>query len=261
MTVVFLLWIIFDLDGTHVTLEVDDIGQLVAAWCATVVWAAAFRVSVGRVTWALFAVSSFAWGAGELVWCYYALIKNIPVPFPSLADVGFLTAVPLAFTGLLLYPTGQRRPVARVQGVLDGCIIATSLLFASWATVLGPLYRSHQGGVLKQAISLAYPMSDVIMVSLVIIMIARGGRTGRVRLELATAELWLVPFLTAHFRISPKSTATTAGASWTRAGWRATLLIGLGALWAMTRRRPSRPMAEDSTISLGGPVCRRCSSC
>ena len=105
MTVVFLLWIIFDLDGTHVTLEVDDIGQLVAAWCATVVCgAAAFRVSVGRVTWALFAVSSFAWGAGELVWCYYALIKNIPVPFPSLADVGFLTAVPLAFTGLLLYP-------------------------------------------------------------------------------------------------------------------------------------------------------------
>ena len=62
-------------------------------------------------------------------------------------------------------PTGPRRPVARVQEVLDGLIIATSLLFASWSTVLGPLYRSHQGGAFKQVVSLAYPVSDVVMVS------------------------------------------------------------------------------------------------
>jgi hypothetical protein len=64
-TVLFLLWVSFDLDGTRVTLWVDDVGQGLAAWCATAVCGvAAFRASIARRTWALFAASSFAWGAG-----------------------------------------------------------------------------------------------------------------------------------------------------------------------------------------------------
>ena len=188
MTLVYLSWIVLHIGGDHLTLQVDDIGQAVAAWCATTVSAvAAFRSSSGRTTWALLGASSFAWGAGEVVWCYYALIKNVPVPFPSLADVGFLAAVPFAVAGLLLYPRGGQLRGARVREVLDGCIIATSLLFASWATVLGPLYRVHHGSVVKQTVSLAYPMSDVIMVSLVVILIARAGRTNRMRLGLVMA--------------------------------------------------------------------------
>lgn len=254
MTGVFLLWVIFDVDGAHVTLQVDDIGQGAAAWCATVVCGiAARRASVGRATWALFAVSSFAWGAGEVVWCYYALIKNIPVPFPSLADVGFLTAVPLAFAGLLVYPAGQRRPGARIQGVLDGCIISTSLLFASWATVLGPLYRSHQGGVLKQVISLAYPMSDVIMVSLVIILIARAGRTGRIRLELVMAGVVAFAVSDSAFAYLTEVNSYNGG-SFLDTGWVAGyLLIALGALWAITAPAPEVSEAEESTISLVAP--------
>ena len=230
MTLAFLLWIVFVIHGAHVTLEVHDIGQGVAAWCASVVCGvAAFRASAGRVTWALFAASSFAWGAGEVVWCYYALIKNVPVPFPSLADVGFLTAVPLAFAGLLRYPMGPRRPAARVQEFLDGCIIATSLLFASWATILAPLYRSHQGGALKQVISLAYPTSDVIMVSLVIILIARAGRTGRIRLGLVMAGV--VAFAVSDSAFSYLTEVNSYnGGSFLDTGWVAGyLLIALGA--------------------------------
>jgi len=253
-TVVFLLWIIFNVDSAHVTLQVDDIGQLVGAWCATVVCGvAALRGTPGRATWALLAASSFAWGIGEAVWCYYALVENIPVPFPSLADVGFLSAVPLAFAALLLYPIGQRRRVHRFQGLLDGCIIATSLLFASWATILGPLYRSHQGGVLKQVVSLAYPMSDVIMVSLVIILIARAGRTGRVRLGLVMAGV--VAFAVSDSAFSYLTEVNSySGGSFLDTGWVAGyLLIALGALWAMTSPAPEVSGAEESAISLVAP--------
>ena len=254
MTLVFLMWIVFNIDGAHVTLQVDDIGQGVAAWCAALVCGvAAFRASVGRATWALFAASSFAWGAGEVVWCYYALIKNVPVPFPSMADVGFLSAVPLAFAGLLRYPLGPRRPSARVQEVLGGCIIATSLLFASWAAILGPLYRSHQGGVLKQVISLAYPTSDVVMVSLVIILIARAGRRGRVRLELVMAGV--VAFAVSDSAFSYLTEVNSYnGGSFLDTGWVAGyLLIALGALWAMTSPAPGMSQAEESAISLVAP--------
>lgn len=253
-TVVFLSWVILGIDGAHVTLQVDDIGQWAAAWCATAVCGVvSFRSSKGRATWALFAASSFAWGVGEAVWCYYALFKNIPVPFPSLADVGFLAAVPLAFAALLLFPNGQQSTVDRVQGVLDGCIIATALLFASWATILGPLYRSHQGGLLKQVISLAYPMSDVIMLSLVIILIARGGRPVRVPLALVMAGVVALAVADSSFTYLTEVNNYTGG-SFLDTGWVAGyLLIGLGALWAMTSPWHETEYVEASTISLVAP--------
>jgi hypothetical protein len=190
------------------------------------------------------------------VWCYYALVKNVPVPFPGLADVGFLTAVPLAFAGLLLYPTGPRRPIARAQEILDGCIIATSLLFASWATILGPLYRLHEGGVLKQVISLAYPTSDVVMVSLVIILIARVGRSGRTRLGLVMGGVAAFALADSAFAYLTEVNSYNGG-SYLDTGWVAGyLLIALGALWATTSVGAEATAVseyEDSTISIVAP--------
>jgi hypothetical protein len=254
MTLVFLGWIVFTVAGAHVTLEVDDIGQGVAAWCATAVCAvAARRATKGRATWALLAASSFAWGAGEAVWCYYALVENVPVPFPSLADVGFLTAVPFAVAALLLFPSGERRAADRVQGLLDGAIIATSLLFASWATIPGPLYRSHQGGVFKQVISLAYPTSDVIMVSLVIILLARTKRRGRASLGLVMAGVVAFAISDSAFAYLTEVNSYSGG-SFLDTGWVAGyLLMGLGALWAMTSPPHEVEHAGVSTISLMAP--------
>jgi len=192
MTVIVLLWIVLGVDGARVTDGVDDIGELLAALIAAgACGVAARKVSVGRTSWALLAGSSFAWAVGEALWSYYDLIKGIQVPFPSLADVGFLTAVPIACVGLLLFPSSHQRTVHRLQGLLDGCIIAMSLLFASWATILGPLYRSHQGGVLKQVISLAYPMSDVVMVSLAPVDELGFGDDGSRRLRLGRQFLFV----------------------------------------------------------------------
>jgi len=254
VTAAFLLWIVFGFDGARVTLDVDDLGQLVAAWCATVVCGiAARRASSGRATWTLLAASSFCWGAGEALWCYYALIEHTPVPFPSLADVGFLTAVPLAFAGLLLYPCSSLRRADHVREFLDGCIIATSLLFASWTTILGPLYRSHQGGVLKQVISLAYPTSDVIMVSLVITLLSRAGSQGRMSLGLVMAGV--VAFAIADSAFSYLTEVNNYnGGSFLDTGWVAGyLLIALGALWAISAPSHQEEPAETSAISLVAP--------
>src|SRR5664280_160415 len=254
VTLLFLFWAVTNLGGAWTSLCVDDLGQLVAAWVAALVCGvAACRVSTGRATWALFAASSLAWGAGEAIWCYYALLRNTPVPFPSLADVGFLVAVPFAFAALLVVPGGLRSGADRFQGLMDGCIIATSLLFASWATVLGPLYRSHQGGLLKQAISLAYPMSDVVMVTLVVILVARGGRPVRVHLALVMAGVVAFAVADSSFTYLTEVNNYTGG-SFLDTGWVAGyLLIGLGALWAMTSPSHEAEHVEASTISLVAP--------
>jgi hypothetical protein len=254
MTVVFLLWIVLRIDGARATDGVDDIGELVAALCAALLCGAATRrVSVGRTSWALLAASSLAWAIGEALWSYYDLIKGVQVPFPSLADVGFLAAIPLACAGLLLFPSSHQRTARRVQGLLDGCIIATALLFASWATILGPLYRSHQGGVLKQVISLVYPMSDVVMVSLVVILLARAGR--REWISLGLVMTGVVAFAAADSSFAYLTEVNNYGSgNFLDTGWVAGyLLIGLGALWAMTSPSRRVEQTEASTMSVLAP--------
>jgi len=253
-TLLFLLWIVVGFGGARVTDGVDDLGELLAALCAGLVCGvAARRAPTGRSSWALLSASSFAWGVGEALWSYYDLVRGVQVPFPSLADVGFLASVPLACAGLLLFPGHARGAAHRIQSLLDGCIIATSLLFASWATVLGPLYRSHHGGTLKQIISLAYPVSDVVMVSLVVILIARAGRRNWASLGLVMAGV--IAFAAADSSFSYLTEVNNYGSgTFLDTGWVAGyLLIGLGALWAMTSPSEVGEHSEASTASLVAP--------
>src|ERR1035437_5354049 len=135
----FLLWLIVGFGGAHLTNGVDDIGELVAALCAALACAvAAHRASGDRISWRLLAASSLAWAAGEAFWSYDDLVRGIQVPFPSLADVGFLSSFPLACAGLLLFSNSPRRAVHRIREVLDGCIIATlSLLVLGLWSLIG----------------------------------------------------------------------------------------------------------------------------
>ncbi len=214
----------------------------------------AHRATEGRLGWLLLGLSSLAWAVGEAFWCYYDLVDHIQDPFPSMADVGFLAAVPLMIAGLLLFPHSPSRTAAHVQGLLDGIIIAVSILFASWVTVLGPLYRAHQGGAFKQALSLAYPMSDVIMVSLVVILIARTGQRRRAGLSLVM--IGVVAFAASDSSFSYLTEVNNYGiGNWLDTGWVAGyLLIGLGASW--TRWAPAAPETadiEESVTSLIAP--------
>ena len=64
---------------------------------------------------------------------------------PSLADAGYLTALPLLVAGVLAFPTAPMRATARLRTLLDGLLIAASLLFLGWATVLGDAFSSNGG--------------------------------------------------------------------------------------------------------------------
>ena len=85
------------------------------------------------------------------------------MPFPSLADAGYLGSVPLTVGGLVLL-TGLR-------DVLDGALVATSVLFISWATVLGAVVEGSTGPLSHRAIALAYPVSDVLTATLAILAV------------------------------------------------------------------------------------------
>jgi hypothetical protein len=161
----FLVWMLTNLGGDRATVWFDDLGELVAAVLAAVACLLAARRASGpgRRAWALIAGWALMWGLGEAVWCWYELLRNVPTPFPSLADAGFLGAIPFAVAGVLSFPGAAARGRARLRLLLDGLTIASALLSVSWATVLGRVDAAGGDSLLAQALSLAYPISDAVI--------------------------------------------------------------------------------------------------
>jgi hypothetical protein len=184
----WVLWIL--LVPTHAwSKHISNVGltvmPLVAAWqCA--------RQSAGvcgrlRRGWRLMGGASLAWGLGMVVWSAYESIGGREVPFPSLADVGYLATVPLAVAALLIFPTAPQRRAAQARTVVDGLVIGASLLIVSWILALGPVVRGDGTGPLADAIGIAYPLGDVIMGTIVLLAMARsrlGSPLGRATLLL-----------------------------------------------------------------------------
>src|SRR5690348_14981456 len=182
----FAAWLLFTWGGVKTTQRFDDIGEFVIAFIAAGFGAyAAYRHQHRtRIAWALIGLSAFSWGLGEVAWSYYELLLGHQIPFPSLADVGYLLAVPFAIAGVLCFPSAPSRLSSLARTILDGLLIAGSLLIISWATVLGTVYHAGSGGFLAQSISLAYPAGDVVIATMIIILAARAPRPARLPLYL-----------------------------------------------------------------------------
>ena len=88
--------------GDRAVTALDDIGEAVAAGLAAAAcaWAASRARDRERLGWTLMGISAGLWAAGEVVWSIYEVGLNVSVPYPSLADVGFLSAVPFAIGGI-----------------------------------------------------------------------------------------------------------------------------------------------------------------
>ena len=177
-------WVGLRFGGAEVALWVDDVGTALAALTACVLCFRACARHTGRMRtfWALFGCAMACFTLAEVIWGVYALILSREVPVPSWADVGYLTAIPLAVAGLVVHPAMRGNSAHRARLVLDGTVIATALLFLSWTLVLGPLWRSSDLGTFGGIVGLAYPFGDVVIVFFIVLAIR--GMTGAKRLSL-----------------------------------------------------------------------------
>ena len=234
--------------GRGATNVIDDLGEAVAAFVAVGAgYVAARRSADARVGWLLLSASALSWGIGEMIWSWYELVGHREVPFPSLADVGFLVAVPLAAAGLLAFPGAPQRAARRARVTLDGAIIATSLLFVSWALVLGPVWHVKGQSVFTQIVSLAYPVSDVVIATIVFVVITQIDRSHRTALLIVGAGLVAMAVADSAFAYLTNQSTFDIG-NGLDAGWVVGyLLIALAALHPAEtpRTRVMRPPNTD----------------
>ena len=244
-------WLLFSWGGVVTTQRFDDIGEFVIAFLAAAACAytAVRHQGRTRVAWALMALSAFAWGAGEVAWSYFELLKGQQVPFPSLADLGYLTAMPFAIAAVLCFPAAPSRAVSLARTVLDGMLIAGSFLIISWATVLGAVYRAGSDGLVGSLIGLAYPIGDVLIGTMVVILAARAPRVTRLPLYLLACGLVANLLADSGFFYLTATSQYGAGNA-IDVGWAAGyLLIAIAAFCAVST--PALPAEAE------GPLGRR----
>jgi diguanylate cyclase (GGDEF)-like protein len=157
---------------------ISNVGQLLAAALASAACWVASRRSHGqrRAAWQWLSVGTGCWALGQVVWTFYEVVLGREVPFPSAADVGFLAFPVAAGIGLVLWSGAEsHQRMARGRDLMDGAIIAVSLLVLSFVTVMAPLVEQSDGSEswLVLALSLAYPVGDVVLATLVLIALVR----------------------------------------------------------------------------------------
>ncbi|GAA1763370.1 hypothetical protein GCM10009712_10000 [Pseudarthrobacter sulfonivorans] len=157
--------------GTPAAMVAGDFSILAAAALAGHSCArAARRGGVNARAWTLMSFAAYVWGAGMAVWTYFGLANNHAYPFPSLADAGFVGySVPAAIALFSFRRPGGTTRVGLLRSALDAAVIAGSVLAVSWYVALGPAISSA-GDLLTRLTTMAYPVVDVIITSLVLVL-------------------------------------------------------------------------------------------
>jgi len=132
-----------------------------------------------RNAWIAIAASILAWGAAEVYWTA-ALLNDPSPPYPSPADIGYLAFYPLAALGVCLLVRARARELDwRLW--MDGLIAGLGTAALGTAFIFDFVADRTGGTLIEEATTLAYPLGDVLMLSLVVGVVAltrwRPGRT------------------------------------------------------------------------------------
>ena len=185
----FAVWIVGGWSHGTTLKAVDDIVLFVLALPALVFAILAARSARGRLraAWVCLAVGLLGWAVGEAIWTYYELKLN-EVPFPTIADAAYLTLPVGACLAMLLFP-GDYSGQSRGRIFLDGLIVAGSLFVVSWVTTLGPIYEAGAESQLAFVVSLAYPISDLVILTIAAVVLVRAATDLRLVLTLLTVGM------------------------------------------------------------------------
>jgi len=239
--------------GQHAVTAMDDIGEAVAAALASAAcaWAASRAAGNDRLGWALMSISAGLWAAGEVVWSIYEVGLGTQVPYPSLADAGFLAAVPFAFAGIRAFWGNARGTSSRWRVWFDGVIVALALTSTAWAFGLKSVWTSSSP---TKILDLAYPVGDILIGTILILAIRRASQQQAGRMAFLLAGVASYSIADSAFAYLTAQGAFGAVGSILDTGWFAGfLMIGLAAVYPASTPKPATQQAPLDLWQLALP--------
>ncbi len=126
-----------------------------------------------RLPWVLFAAAQLVYFAADVTfYAYHQLLDDARYPAP--ADGLYLGHYPLFVAGLLLL-LRRRSPGRDRDGLLDALIVTTGIGLLAWVFVLAPYVRTAGLSLPVRAVSLAYPLMDLLVVAVAARLAVSGG--------------------------------------------------------------------------------------
>ncbi|OEC87844.1 MULTISPECIES: sensor histidine kinase [Methanobacterium] len=121
------------------------------------------------VSWTLIALSQLVTILGNVLWTlmYAELNKS---PFPSIADILYLSYYPLLILGILFLPVARIQETKKYQILLDTGIMILSAGLVFWA-VLIPIIEVHNSNVFSMFIYLSYLLMDIFILFILLYLL------------------------------------------------------------------------------------------
>lgn len=126
-----------------------------------------------RWPWLALAAANLAFTAGDTAYNVLNSFFDQSNPFPSVADGFYLSTYPLFAAGLIGF-IHYRRPGRDLPSLLDALILTAGLAVLLWVYLIGPLSQAAGMTWIQRAISIAYPLGDVLMLTMLTRLLASG---------------------------------------------------------------------------------------
>ncbi len=209
------------------------IGDSLAA--AALIYAAWRLLPVSRRqarAWRLVAWGQFFFMAGDITWFILEIILH-QQPYPSLADLFYMAVYPLFFAGVILMPAQQYTKTGQLKKGLDMTIVMLAAGLGFWNFLIGPLAEAGKGGpVLEQALSLAYPVGDLLLLAGLLVIVFEGKEiSNRWPVSLLAAGMISMVITDCLFSYQSMIDTYTSGGL-LDAGWQiSNIFVGLAGIW------------------------------
>ena len=155
-------------------------------------WAALRTTGGMRRSWLLFGTTMAMWTTADLLWFAYGTADGFHSVL-STADAMYILGLVPASLGLIFYPVGTWERGARARLLIDIVVLGGALLLVSEMMVLGEVV-SRVGVGWDAFVYVVYPITDVLLAGLAVLLLLRS--SGKPRLDLiliaATFATWTV---------------------------------------------------------------------
>ncbi len=153
--------------------------------------ARAWAVRQERAAWTLLGLSLIVWGCGESYWALF-MAADPDAPYPGPNDALMLLTYPFALAGIAVLVRDRVRRF-RGQTWLDGLIAALTVAAFGAAFLLPDVVDSLSGDALADAVTLSYPLADMIQIGFLLCVLVLVGWRLDLSLALVAASFALLP--------------------------------------------------------------------
>ncbi len=172
-----------------------------------------FKSIIGRCSLFL-SLGLIAWGGGMVVWNYYIFFTDYQIPYPSLADAGYVLGLLFFVVGIwaLSDVVGAKFALRSKEGILALVMIPVVIFLLSMYLLIyvarGGVLTDTSGGYVKLFFDILYPLGDVVILTMVslIYILSRNLLGGRYKVPVLTLFVGFLIFYISDFSFSYTTT-------------------------------------------------------